>query len=219
MERCHSFKDKVAKGISSNLGLFSYPVLMASDILIYKSDLVPVGRDQKQHLEVTRDIATRFNSHYGDILIIPKELTQAAVSVIPGVDGQKMSKSYNNTIEIFGAEKAMRKKIMKIVTDSTPVEQPKNPDSCSIFALYTLFADVAEVEGMRRRYLEGGMGYGTAKQELFEKYWEYFRPMRQRRDELNRNLGYVQDILEKGAQQAKNLAAETLSQVRKAVGI
>ena len=219
LERCHSFKDKTSKGISPNLGLFSYPVLMAADILIYKSNLVPVGKDQKQHLEVTRDIAFRFNHLYGDTLVIPEELTQQDVAVVPGIDGQKMSKSYNNTIEIFGPEKVIRKKIMKIVTDSTPVESPKNPDACNVFALYKLFADPNEVEEMRQRYVQGGFGYGQAKQELFEKYWEYFRPMRQRREELDRNPTYVQEILRKGAQQAREVAVETLSEVKKAIGI
>ena len=219
MERCHSFKDKVSKGISPNLGLFSYPVLMAADILIYKSNLVPVGKDQKQHLEVTRDIAIRFNNRYGDVLVIPEELTQQEVAVIPGIDGQKMSKSYNNTIEIFGPEKGMRKKFMKIVTDSTPVDQPKDPDTCSVFALYKLFANSNEIEDMRHRYLQGGMGYGHAKQDLFEKYWEYFRPMRQRRDDLLHNKDYIKEVLQNGARKARDLAAATMSEVKAAVGI
>ena len=219
LERCHSFKDKTARGISPNLGLFSYPVLMAADILIYNSHLVPVGKDQKQHLEVTRDIAIRFNNRYGDILVVPEELTRDDAAVVPGVDGQKMSKSYNNTIEIFGQEKLLRKKIMRIVTDSTPVEAPKNPDTCNVFALYKLFGSECEVNELRQRYLNGGMGYGDAKQKLFEKYWEYFRPMRQKREELDRNHDYVEEILARGAQRARAVATETIVKVKMAVGL
>lgn len=219
LERCHSFKDKTSRGISPNLGLFSYPILMAADILLYKSELVPVGKDQKQHLEVTRDIAIRFNNQYGEILVVPKELTTDNTAVIPGIDGQKMSKSYNNTIEIFGEEKTIRKKFMKIVTDSEPVEAPKNPDTCNVFTLYKLFGSEDDVNEMRQRYLTGGMGYGYAKQELFENYWEYFRSMRQKRAELEQNLEEVEEILTAGAKQARAVAIETMAEVKEAVGL
>ncbi len=219
LERCHSYKDKVTQGISPNAGLFSYPVLMASDILIYKSTLVPVGRDQKQHLEVTRDIAIRFNNRYGNILVIPEEQTADDVAIIPGVDGRKMSKSYDNTIEIFGNEKVIRKKIMKIVTDSTPMEDPKDPDTCNVYALYRLFADDEQDQIMRRRYQEGGLGYGHAKQALFERYWEYFRPLRERRKALSKDPEFVQGVLRDGAARARACAAATLAEVRKAIGL
>lgn len=219
MERCHSYKDKVARGISPNLGLFSYPVLMSSDILIYGSHLVPVGRDQKQHLEVTRNVATRFNHRYGDVFQIPDAIIQNDVAVVPGTDGQKMSKSYDNIIEIFGPEKAMRRKIMKIVTDSTPVEESKDPEKCNVFALYKLFAAEEEIVEMRRRYLAGGMGYGHAKQELFEKYWEHFRQAREKRAELLNNLDYVEEVLREGARKAREAASRTLGRVRRRIGI
>lgn len=219
MERCHSYKDKVARGISPNLGLFSYPVLMSSDILIYGSHLVPVGRDQKQHLEVTRNVATRFNHRYGDVFQIPDAIIQNDVAVVPGTDGQKMSKSYDNIIEIFGTQKAMRKKIMRIVTDSTPMEAPKDPDSCNVFALYRLLASEEEVKALRDRYLAGGMGYGEAKQALFEKYWEYFEPYRERRDELENNPEEVEQVLIDGAAKAKELAVDMLVRVKQAVGL
>ncbi len=219
LERAHSYKDKVAKGFIPNNGLFSYPVLMAADILIYKSNLVPVGKDQKQHLEMTRDIAIRFNQMYGDIFVIPEPMISEAVAVVPGTDGQKMSKSYNNTIELFGEEKAIRKKIMSIPTDSTPMEDPKDPDKCNIFALYKLFATPEQAEALAARYRAGNFGYGHAKQALFEAYMDYFAPMRKRREELEKNPDYIQDVLRKGAERANLLAEQTLDEVRKAVGL
>lgn len=219
LERCHSYKDKVAKGIVANHGLFSYPVLMAADILLYNSNLVPVGKDQKQHLEVTRDLAVRFNNRYGDILTIPKPIIKDEVAVVPGVDGQKMSKSYNNIIEIFGPQKKMRKKIMKIVTDSTPLEDPKDADSCNVFSLFKLLATADECQELRERYQAGGMGYGHAKQALFEKYWEYFQDFRERRTELEDNLDYVEETLNKGAIRAQQTADELIIKVKKAVGL
>lgn len=219
LERCHSYKDKVARGIAPNHGLFSYPVLMAADILIYGSHAVPVGRDQKQHLEVTRDLAIRFNNQYGNILVVPDCLIREEVAVVPGVDGQKMSKSYGNTVEIFGSEKEMRKKVMRIVTDSTPVESSKDPDRCTVFALYKLFGTPAEVAELRARYQQGGMGYGEAKQRLFEAYWAHFRPFRERREELLRNPGHVERVLQDGARRARAAAAVTLTAVKKAVGL
>lgn len=219
LERCHSYKDKTAKGLSPNAGLFCYPVLMASDILIYDSQLVPVGQDQKQHLEVTRDLATRFNNHYKKTFILPDGIIRDEVAQVPGTDGQKMSKSYNNILELFGPEKLMRKKTMKIVTDSTPVEDAKDPDKCTVFQLYKLFADNQETEELAQRYKEGGFGYGSAKQELFEKYWEYFRPYRQKRKELEAQPDFVEDILTKGGQHARSIAQAKLAKVKSAIGI
>ncbi|MFO7822069.1 MAG: tryptophan--tRNA ligase [Lentisphaeria bacterium] len=219
MERCHSYKDKVTRGLSPNLGLFSYPVLMASDILIYGSHLVPVGPDQKQHLEITRDIASRFNHRYGEIFKIPDAIIQEDIATVPGTDGQKMSKSYDNIIEIFGPKKKMRKKIMRIVTDSTPLEEPKDPDICNVFSLYKLFASDEEVQNLRSQYKAGGMGYGTAKQALFEKYWEYFAPYRERRAELQNNPAYIEKVLQSSAQKARAIAADLLDHVKNAIGM
>ena len=219
LQRCVSFKDKVAQGISPNLGLFAYPVLQAADILIFNSELVPVGADQKQHIEVTRDIAIRFNNAYGQILTIPQEHIIESVAVVPGINGQKMSKTYNNTIEIFEPEKSVKKKIMKIVTDSTPVEEPKDPEKCNVFALLKLVASPEELTQWENRYHSGGMGYGQAKKRLAELIIDYFKPYRKKRAELENNIDYVREVLEKGAQRAKAVAAKTLAQVRKAVGL
>lgn len=219
LERAHSYKDKIAKGFVPNNGLFSYPVLMASDILIYKADSVPVGKDQKQHLEITRDLAIRFNQMYGDIFVIPEPIIPETVAVVPGIDGQKMSKSYNNTIELFGNEKQIRKKIMSIPTDSTPMEDPKDPDKCNIYKLYCLFADEIQKEELAAKYRGGNFGYGHAKQALFEAYMDFFAPMRKRREELEKDPGYIRSILKKGAEKANAIASETLEEVRKAVGL
>ena len=219
LERCHSYKDKLAHGQEANHGLFSYPVLMAADILLYDSHLVPVGKDQKQHLEVTRDIAIRFNNKYGEVLVVPEPMIQEETAVVPGLDGQKMSKSYNNIIEIFGEGKAVRQKFMRMVTDSTPMEEPKDPEKCNVFALYKLIATPEEVEEMRRRYLAGGMGYGHAKQALYDKYTEYFAEMRERRKELVAKPEMVEDVLRDGANRARKVARVTLDRVRKAVGL
>ncbi len=218
LQRCVSFKDKVAQGLSPNHGLFSYPVLQAADILIFNSEIVPVGADQKQHIEVTRDIAMRFNNAYGELLTIPEERIIESVAVVPGIDGQKMSKSYNNTIEIFEPEKSVKKKVMRIVTDSTLVEDPKDPDKCNVFALLKLFADEDELNQWQDRYRSGGMGYGEAKKRLVELMIEYFAPYRQKRVELEKDIGYVKDVLADGAKRAKAVAADTLAKVRKAVG-
>ena len=219
LERCHSYKDKVAHGLESNHGLLAYPVLMAADILLYNSQYVPVGKDQKQHLEVTRDLAIRFNNAYGDILTIPEPLIQEEVAVIPGLDGQKMSKSYNNTIEIFAEGKAARSKFMKIKTDSTPMEDPKDPDKCNVYLLYKLMASEEETAKLREMYLAGGMGYGTAKQMLFEKYTEYFAEAREKRAYLMAHPDEVEDILREGARRAKAIADETMAKVLAAVGL
>jgi tryptophanyl-tRNA synthetase len=219
LERAHSYKDKIAKGFTPNSGLFIYPVLMAADILIYQSTLVPVGKDQKQHLEITRDLAIKFNNEYGDIFIIPEASIRENVAVVPGVDGQKMSKSYDNTIPIFGAKKATRKTIMSIVTDSKGLEDPKDPENCNVVALFKLFADANQLKAMKDNYRAGNYGYGHAKQELFELMWEYFEPMRQRREELKNNLDYVWDILRKGGEKAREEAEKNMVKVRKAVGL
>ena len=219
LERAHSYKDKIAKGFSPNNGLFSYPVLMAADILLYKSTLVTVGKDQKQHLEITRDIAIRFNQMYGETLVVPDGYINTDVAVVPGLDGQKMSKSYNNTIEIFGNPKAIRKKIMGMPTDCKTLEEPKDPDTCNVFALYKLFSTKAQQEEMAERYRAGNYGYGHAKQALFDAYMDFFAPMRKRREELEADPGYVESVLKTSAEKAKAVAQETLLQVQKAVGL
>jgi tryptophanyl-tRNA synthetase len=219
MERAHSYKDKVAKGFEANCGLFTYPILMSADILLYRANLVPVGKDQKQHLEIARDLALKFNNRFGDILTIPEELIPEEVAVVPGIDGQKMSKSYNNTIPIFDKEKALRKVIMSVVTDSKGLEEPKDPDTCNVYALYKLVATPEELQEMRERMQSGNYGYGHAKQALFEKLWAYFEPMRKRREELENNLDYVRDLLKQNGEKARNEAAVLLSKVREAVGL
>jgi tryptophanyl-tRNA synthetase len=219
LQRCVSFKDKVAQGLAPNHGLFAYPVLQAADILIYKSDLVPVGADQKQHIEVTRDIAARFNNAYREIFPLPEEHIIEAVAVVPGIDGKKMSKSYDNTIEMFEPEQSIRKKIMKIVTDSTPVEQPKDPDKCNVFALLKLMASPDELADWDKRYRDGGTGYGEAKKRLAELIVEYFRPFRQKRTELENNIDYVKEVLAKGAERARAVAVATVAEAREAVGL
>ncbi|MCX8123468.1 MAG: tryptophan--tRNA ligase [Spirochaetes bacterium] len=219
LERSHSYKDKIAKGIVPNTGLFTYPVLMAADILLFNAEIIPVGKDQKQHLEITRDIAERFNQMYGDIFVLPEPMISEDIAVIPGIDGQKMSKSYNNTINIFEDETTLKKKVMRIVTDSTPVEAPKNPDTCNLFALYKLFAHPEQTEKLKERYLKGGIGYGEVKKELFGMIWEYFAPFRDKRKQLQNNKGDIANILKKGAEKTRPIAQETLKRVKKAVGL
>jgi tryptophanyl-tRNA synthetase len=219
LERCHAYKDKVAQGIPADHGLFAYPVLMAADILIYDSHLVPVGQDQKQHVEVTRDIGERFNNTYGETLVIPEPYILESTAVVPGIDGRKMSKSYDNTIPIFDPEKATRKRIMSIVTDSTPVEGAKDPEKCSVFQLYSLFASEQQRAEMAERYRAGGMGYGDAKKELFEAFMAQFGEARKRREELAANLDYVRDVLHKGAEHARAVARTTLDRCRAACGV
>ncbi len=219
MERAHSYKDKIAKGFAPNMGLFTYPVLMAADILLYQSNLVPVGKDQKQHLEITRDIAIKFNNQYGEIFTIPEALTPDSVAVVPGLDGQKMSKSYNNIIPIFGSKKEIKKAVMNIVTDCKELEEPKDPDTCNVVALYKLFATPEELEEMKSRYRAGNYGYGHAKLALLDKMQEFFAPMAAKRAELAANPDYVYSVLQKGAERAANLAEKTMDKVRHAVGI
>ncbi len=220
LERCHSYKDKVAKGLLASHGLFAYPVLMAADILIYDSDVVPVGHDQKQHVEVTRDIAVKLNDLYGaDLLKLPEPRIRETMAKVPGLDGQKMSKSYGNALEIFGPEKPLRKKVMRIVTDSAGVEEPKDPEASLIFQLYQLFADSEAVETMAQEFREGGVGYGDFKKRLWEAYWDYFAPMRARREEIMANLDYVEEVLAKGAERAREEASAVLGRVRSAMGL
>ncbi len=219
LERAHSYKDKIAKGFAPNNGLFSYPVLMAADILLYSANLVPVGKDQKQHLEITRDIAIKFNNEYGEILTIPEGYIPDQVAIVPGIDGQKMSKSYNNTIPIFGKEKEIKKQVMSIVTDCKGLEEPKDPENCNVVALFKLFATDAEVEAMKANYRAGNYGYGHAKKELFDKMWSFFEPMRKKREELANNLDYVEEILRKNGERAREEAEKLLSKVRCAIGL
>jgi len=219
LERCHSYKDKIAKGIAANHALFAYPVLMAADILAYQSNIVPVGRDQKQHVEVTRDMAIKFNHTYGEVFTIPEPSIQEEVAVVPGLDGQKMSKSYGNTVELFGDMKEAKARIMRIVTDSTPLEDPKDPAKCNIFALYSLFATEAERDELAARYRAGGMGYGHAKKALYEIFERVFEPFQKRRAELANNLDHVEGVLRDGAARARALATATLDAARKAVGV
>jgi len=219
LQRCTSYKEKIAQGLTPNHGLFAYPVLQAADILLYNSDLVPVGADQKQHIEVTRDIAVRFNNKFGEVLTVPKEYIIESVAVVPGIDGRKMSKSYNNTIEIFEPEKQLTKKVMKIVTDSTPLEDPKDPDKCNVFALLKLVAQPEELAQWDQKYRAGGIGYGTAKKRLAELLIEYFKPYRQKRAELADNLDFVEQVLKNGAEKAGAVARQTLSRVRRTVGL
>ncbi len=219
LERCHAYKDKIAQGIPADHGLFAYPVLMAADILIYDSNLVPVGQDQKQHVEVTRDIAMRFNSTYGEALVVPEPYILEDTATVLGVDGRKMSKSYDNTICIFDSEKETRKRIMGIVTDSTPLEDPKDPETCSVFALYSLFADQNQRQQMSDRYRAGGMGYGDAKKALLEAFMEQFGEARKRREELAGDMGYVVDVLKQGATKARAVARQTMQRVRQACGV
>lgn len=221
LERCVSYKDKIAQGISPSHGLFAYPVLQAADIVIFDANVVPVGRDQKQHLEVTRDIAQKFNDRYGEgLLVIPEPRIREETAVVPGLDGRKMSKSYDNAIDLFEeTEKKLRSKIMKIVTDSTPVEAPKDPTDNYIVQLYRLFATPDEVGEMEASFRAGGQGYGHYKQQLFERIRDYFAPMRERREALVKDPGYVDDVLAAGAAKARLEARKVIDRVRTAVGM
>ncbi len=220
LERCHSYKDKVAKGISFNFGLFAYPVLMAADILIYDSNVVPVGRDQKQHVEVTRDIAIKFNEQYGETLVIPEARIRDEVAVVPGTDGQKMSKSYGNAIEIFGDEKATRKTIMSILMDSRSPQEPKADAEKNIAVqLLKLVAAPEAARSYEDRLRAGGLGYGDLKKALFENYWEYFRAARNQRAELEKNLDYVHQVLAEGAVRAKTKAQGVVRRAKLASGL
>ncbi|MBE6436139.1 MAG: tryptophan--tRNA ligase [Akkermansiaceae bacterium] len=221
LERCHSYKDKIAKGFSPNHALFAYPALMAADILLYDSDAVPVGKDQKQHLEVTRDLAGKINDAFGkDLLRMPEAIINETTAIVPGLDGQKMSKSYGNTLPVFGEEKALRKLInKKVVTDATPLEDPKPTENSIILALYKLFATPTQYDEMVEAHNRGGVGYGQFKKDLFEAYWEFFRAAREKREWIMANPGYVDEVLAAGATKAREAAAQVLARVRKAVGL
>jgi tryptophanyl-tRNA synthetase len=219
LERCHSYKDKVAKGIAANHGLFAYPVLMTADILMFQSDRVPVGKDQKQHLEVARDIAVKFNLAYGETFKLPEPEIDEQVAVVPGLDGQKMSKSYGNTIDIFCEKKAMKKQVMGIVTDSTPVEEPKDPDRCNLFAITSLFLSAEERGDLAGQYRAGGLKYGEVKKELVERIWNTFAPYRACREELLADRRRLDGILEAGADKARRVAAKTMQEVRERTGL
>ena len=221
LERCHSYKEKMARGFAASHALFAYPVLMAVDILLYNSDAVPVGKDQKQHLEVTRDLAGKMNDAFGaDLFKLPEPIISEVTAVVPGLDGQKMSKSYGNTLPIFGEEKAIRKLInKKVVTDATPLEDPKPTEGSIILALYKLFATPEQYQAMVDAHLAGGVGYGQFKKDLFEAYWEYFRTARERREWILAHPEYVDDVLNRGAEKAREEAQATLARIRKAVGL
>lgn len=219
LERCHSYKDKIAKGLTPNHGLFAYPVLMAADILMYGANKVPVGKDQKQHVEVTRDIAISFNATYGETFIIPEPEIPAEVATIPGLDGQKMSKSYDNTIPIFCDEKTLRKRVMSVKTDATPVEEPKNPDESILYALYALFLDAAGRQQLRDRFLTPGLRYGDVKLELFGAIWEHFKPYREKRQYYAEHPEIVREILKRGAEKARAIGSVYLDKARRNVGV
>jgi len=219
LERCHSYKDKVAKGIAASHGLFTYPVLMAADILLYQSEIVPVGKDQKQHLEVARDIAIKFNNTFGETFVIPEPAISETTAIVPGLDGQKMSKSYGNTIPIFLEGKALRKRVMSVQTDSTPVEEPKDPDKCNLYALLNLFASREKMAEVRDLYVNGGAAYGYLKQDLFTLLQDYFADARARKKDLLQNQDYLREVLTKGADKARQKATKTLDLVRDRIGL
>lgn len=220
LEKCHAYKDKLAKGLPADAGLFSYPVLMAADILLYDSNIVPVGVDQVQHIEVTRDIATKFNLTYQrEVFVLPEARVLSETAKVVGVDGDKMSKSYGNTIELFDEPKKLRKRLMSIKTDSTPVEAAKDPEACSVFTLYKLFASETQQAELASRYRAGGMGYGEAKQALFEAADAFFGPARERRHQLAADPQTVEDVLQAGAKRARVKAQEVLNRAREACGL
>lgn len=219
LERGHSYKDKLARGIPANHGLFAYPVLMAADILMFGADKVPVGKDQKQHLEMTRDIAIRFNQTFGDVFKIPEPDILDEVATVPGIDGQKMSKSYGNTLELFSPYEDLKKKVMSIVTDSTPIDQPKNPDTCTLFAIYSTFLNQYQKQELRTRYLKPGLRYGDIKKELLEVMWNYFEPFREKREAFAKNPELVRSIMHQGAEKVRAIGIPYLEQARRAVGL
>jgi tryptophanyl-tRNA synthetase len=219
LERCHAYKDKVQQGLSADHGLFAYPVLQAADILIVRANCVPVGQDQKQHIEVTRDIAQYFNNTYGELLAIPEPYIPESVATVPGRDGRKMSKSYNNTIELFAKEEEVRQQIFSIVTDSASVAEPKDPEKSMLYAVLKLFCDSQTQEYWADRFRNGGLGYREVKQAIFDRYMERFGPIRERRKQLDNQPDYVEEVLKKGVEQARKTTLPLLEQVREAVGI
>ncbi len=218
LERAVSYKDKVEKGIAASAGLFTYPILMAADILLYDANLVPVGKDQKQHVEMTRDIAMKFNHVYGDTLVVPEPLVREEVAIVPGTDGQKMSKSYGNTIPIFGSEAAIKKAIMGIVTDSKGQNDPKDPETCVVYQIHKLFLNDAERKALAADY-RSGLAYGEAKKRLLQTVLDHFAPMRKRRADLEKDTNYVGKIMADGARKASLVAAGTMDRVRKSTGL
>ena len=218
LANAHSFKDKSENLSDVNAGLFDYPVLMACDILLYDAEFVPVGKDQKQHLEMTRDMASSFNHKFGETFVMPEPLIDERVMVVPGTDGRKMSKSYNNYINIFLPDKQLRKVVMKVETDSTPLEEPKNPDTCNVFALYALLANEEEIAAMRENYLAGNYGYGHAKQALFELIVERYATERAKYFELMENKAAIDELLQQGAAKARKVAQPVLQKVRAKLG-
>ena len=219
LERCHSYKDKVAKGIMPSHGLFSYPVLMAADILLYQAEQVPVGKDQKQHLEVARDLAQKFNLQFGETFVVPEPAINESTAIVPGLDGQKMSKSYGNTIPIFEEGKELKKRVMAIQTDATPVEEPKNPDICNLYNIFKLFASPERVQEVRKLYLEGGAAYGYIKLELLDLISARFADARQKKKDLLADPTSLRSILDMGAEKARVKARMTLDLVRDRVGL
>ncbi len=219
LERAHSYKDKVAKGLGAHHALFSYPVLMAADILLFESEVVPVGKDQIQHVEIARDIAIRFNNEYGDVLKLPEYQVDDNVKTVPGTDGQKMSKSYGNTINIFGEEKQQLKAIKKIVTEAVPMEEPKAYENCNVYNIAKLFLNDDEQRALQQRYTQGGEGHGHFKLYLAEVIWEYFRPYRQKREFFETHQDDVHDILAMGAIKARETAMPVIEKVRSVTGI
>jgi tryptophanyl-tRNA synthetase len=219
LERCHSYKDKIAKGISPSHGLFSYPVLMAADILLYQADRVPVGQDQKQHLEVARDIAQKFNNEFGETFVVPEPAIDEHTATVPGLDGQKMSKSYDNTIPIFLEGKPLKKQIMAIQTDATPVEEPKDPDTCNLFQIFRLFATPERLAEVHELYVNGGAAYGYIKLELLELITDYFAEARTRKAQYLADPGEVRKIMARGAEKARAKASVTIDLVRDRVGL
>ncbi len=217
--RSHSYKDKIAQGISPSHGLLSYPVLMAADILLYQSQKVPVGQDQQQHLEIARDIAIKFNHLFGETFVIPEAEINPNIPTVLGIDGRKMSKSYDNTIEIFAEEQVLRRKIASIVTDSSPVAAPKDPDKCNLFAIVSLFLTEGEKAELADRYRRGGLKYSDVKEKLFSLIWDFFAEARSKRERLQRNPDQIRDILKAGAEKARSKGLPTLEMVRKKVGL
>ncbi len=219
IERCHSYKDKIAKGLHASHGLFSYPVLMAADILLYQADRVPVGKDQKQHLEVARDLAQKFNNEYGETFVVPEPAISETTAIVPGLDGQKMSKSYDNTIPIFLEGKELKKRVMAIQTDATPVDEPKDPDSCNLFQILKLFAPPERLQQVHDLYVKGGAAYGYIKLELFDLINDYFADARASKAEFLADPAELRKILAMGAEKAREKATKTLELVRDRVGL
>jgi len=217
--RSHSYKDKIAQGITPSHGLLSYPVLMAADILLYQSQKVPVGQDQQQHLEIARDIAIKFNHLFGETFVIPEAEINPNIPTVLGLDGRKMSKSYDNTIEIFAEEEVLQRKIASIVTDSSPVAAPKDPDKCNLYAIVSLFLTEGEKAELADRYRRGGLKYSDVKKELFSLIWDFFAEAREKRERLRSDPAQIRDILKAGAEKARGKALPTLEMVRKKVGL